>query len=92
METPHDDPHGADDLGAQHPADQADHPETGGRTTLALISDARRALAEAATLPDIRRVMETASVAADAGRRAAKLATILDGRDRLVAQLQAVMP
>jgi hypothetical protein len=42
--------------------------------TLALISEARRALTEARTLPDIRRVMEAAQVAADAGRRAAKLA------------------
>jgi len=46
-------------------------PETGGPTTLAVISDARRALAEAATLPDIRKVIEAASVAAGAGRRAA---------------------
>jgi hypothetical protein len=51
-------------------ADQA----AGTRTTLALISDARHALAEAVTLPDIRKVMEAAAVAADAGRRAAKLA------------------
>lgn len=42
--------------------------------TLALISDARRALAEAQTLPDIRRVMEAAKVATDAMRRQAKLA------------------
>jgi hypothetical protein len=41
---------------------------------LPLISDARHALAEAVTLPDIRKVMEAAAVAADAGRRAAKLA------------------
>jgi hypothetical protein len=46
----------------------------GGPTTLALISDARPALAAALTLPDIRKVMEAASVAANAGRRAAKLA------------------
>jgi hypothetical protein len=42
--------------------------------TLSLISQARRSLAEARTLPDIRRVMEAASVAADAAARAAKLA------------------
>lgn len=42
--------------------------------TLALISQARRNLAEAQTLPDIRRVMETASLAADAAERAARLA------------------
>jgi hypothetical protein len=42
--------------------------------TLGLISQARRSLAEARTLPDIRRVMEMASVAVDAAQRAAKLA------------------
>jgi hypothetical protein len=42
--------------------------------TLALISEARRHLAEAHTLPDIRRVMEAATVVADAAQRAAKLA------------------
>jgi hypothetical protein len=50
--------HDADDVGARHSAERADHPtdlEPGAQTTLALISDARRALAEAATLPDIRR-------------------------------------
>jgi hypothetical protein len=77
VEIPHDSPHDADDLGTQHPADQADHPETGGRTTLALISEARRALAEASTLSDIRKVMKAASVAADRS---------LDGRRRLVAR------
>jgi hypothetical protein len=43
-------------------------------STADLITNARHALAEAKTLPDIRRVIEAASVAADAGRRAAKLA------------------
>lgn len=42
-------------------------------STTQLISNARRALAEARTLPDFRKVMEAASVAADAGKRAAKL-------------------
>lgn len=81
MEIPHDDTHDADDLGAQHSAELADHPAHGGRTTLALISDTRGALAEAATLPDIRRVMEAASVAADG---------ILDGRVALVAPRRAM--
>jgi hypothetical protein len=44
------------------------------RATLSLIAQARQSLAEARTLPDIRRVMEVASVAADAGQRAARLA------------------
>jgi hypothetical protein len=44
-----------------------------GLATLELISQARQSLAEARTLPDIRRVMEAASVAADAAERAAKL-------------------
>ncbi len=48
--------------------------EAGGRSTLALISEAWHALAEARTLPDIHKVMAAASVAADAGRWAAKLA------------------
>ena len=78
METSHDDTHDAAEVGGQYHAERVDHPDSGGRTTLALISDARRALAEAATLPDIRRVMEAASVAADAGRRAAKLARARD--------------
>lgn len=42
-------------------------------TTLQLVSDARRALVEARTLPDFRKVMEAAAVAADAAKRAAKL-------------------
>lgn len=42
-------------------------------TTLALITDARRALVEARSLNDFRKVMEVASVAADAARRASKL-------------------
>lgn len=42
-------------------------------STIQLISNARRALAEAKTLPDFRRVMEAATVAADAAGRAAKL-------------------
>jgi hypothetical protein len=51
------------------------HPdEHEARATLDLISQARRSLNEARTLPDIRRVMEAASVAADAAQRAAKLA------------------
>jgi hypothetical protein len=66
--------YGADNAGAHDPTDHAAGPAPGARTTLALISDARHALAEARTLPDIRRVTEAASVAADAGRRAAKLA------------------
>lgn len=49
-------------------------PDADVKTTAALIATARRSLAEARTLPDIRRVMEAASVAEDAGRRAAKLA------------------
>src|SRR5262245_59806536 len=44
-----------------------------GLATLELISQARQALAEARTLPDIRRVMEAASVATDAAQRAARL-------------------
>lgn len=48
--------------------------DTASPTTLALVSSARAALAEARTLPDIRRVMEAATVAADAQRRAARLA------------------
>lgn len=42
-------------------------------TTVQLISNARRALAEARTLPDFRRVEQAAKVAADAAKRAAKL-------------------
>jgi hypothetical protein len=42
--------------------------------TVDLITAARRSLAEARTLPDIRSVMEMASAAAEAGRRAARLA------------------
>ena len=42
--------------------------------SIALIERARRALAEARTLPDIRRVMEAARTAADHARRLAKLA------------------
>ncbi len=42
-------------------------------STVQLISNARRALAEARTLPDFRHVMEAATVAADAAKRAAKL-------------------
>lgn len=42
-------------------------------TTVQLISNARRALAEAKTLPDFRKVMEVATVAADAAGRAARL-------------------
>ncbi|HEY7202086.1 MAG TPA: hypothetical protein VIC57_17835 [Candidatus Dormibacteraeota bacterium] len=48
--------------------------EAAATATVDLIAAARRALAEARSLPDIRSVMEMASVAADAGRRAAKLA------------------
>ncbi len=48
-------------------------PSDAGLATLELISQARQSLAEAWTLPDIRRVMEAASVAADAAERAAKL-------------------
>ncbi len=44
------------------------------RATLDLISRARHSLAEARGLPDIRMVMEAASVAKDAAQRAAKLA------------------
>jgi hypothetical protein len=44
-----------------------------GLATLELISQARQALAEARTLPDIRRVIEAASVAKDASQRAARL-------------------
>src|SRR5215472_3209828 len=69
-----DDTYDAGEVGPRHPVNGAGDRDAGGRTTLALISDARHALAEARTLPDIRRVMEAASVAADAGRRAAKLA------------------
>jgi hypothetical protein len=78
MQVPHDPTHHSDNLGLQHPAEQADNPAPGARTTLALISDARAALAEARTLPDIRKVMEAAAIAADAGRRAAKLAKAHD--------------
>ncbi len=42
--------------------------------TLSLISRARRSLAEARSLPDIHRVIEAASVLADAAQRAARLA------------------
>src|SRR5215472_10155651 len=42
-------------------------------TTVQLISNARRALVEARTLPDFRKVMEVAKVATDAAHRAAKL-------------------
>jgi len=42
--------------------------------TLRLISQARRSLAEARALPDIRRVIEVASVAVDAAQRVARLA------------------
>ena len=42
-------------------------------TTLQLVSNARRALAEARTLPDFRYVMEAATVATDAAKRAARL-------------------
>src|SRR5262249_47806855 len=42
--------------------------------TMALIAAARSRLAEAQTLPDIRRVIEAAGVAVDAAQRAAKLA------------------
>ena len=42
-------------------------------TTLQLVSNARRALAEARALPDFQRVMEAATVAADAAHRVAKL-------------------
>jgi hypothetical protein len=73
VEIPHDETYDAGDVGSRHPVEQAND-VADGRSTLALISDARQALAEARTLPDIRRVMEAASVAADAGRRAAKLA------------------
>jgi hypothetical protein len=45
-----------------------------GAATLSLIAEARRHLVEAQTLPDVRRVMEAASVAVDAAQRAAKLA------------------
>ena len=68
-----DDTYDAGEAGPRHPVEHVNG-SPGGRSTLALISDARQALAEARTLPDIRRVMEAASVAADAGRRAAKLA------------------
>ena len=44
-----------------------------GLATLELISQARQARAGARTLPDIRRVMEAASVAQDAAQRAARL-------------------
>src|SRR5215472_8733690 len=74
MGIPRDDTHDAGEVGPRHPVNGAGDRDAGGRSTLALISDARQALAEARTLPDIRRVMEAASVAADAGRRAAKLA------------------
>jgi hypothetical protein len=78
---PHDPTHDPEEGRARHraePPDRRPDLETGDRSTLALISAARRALAEAATLPDIRRVMEAAAVAADAGRRAAKLAKAHD--------------
>jgi hypothetical protein len=45
-----------------------------GLATLSLIADARRSLAEARTLPDVRPVMEAASVAVDAAQRATRLA------------------
>jgi len=57
MAIPHDETYNAADVGHQHSAGR----EAGGRTTLALISGARQALAEARNLPDIRRVMEAAS-------------------------------
>jgi hypothetical protein len=44
------------------------------RDTLTLIARARQNLAEARTLPDIRHIIEVASVATDAAKRAAKLA------------------
>lgn len=50
------------------PGEQAPTP------TLELISRARQSLVEARTLPDIRRVIESATVAADAAQRAAKVA------------------
>lgn len=80
MAIPHDVTYAADHE-PRHPAEPPDYltdRETDTPSTLALISDARHALAEARTLPDIRRVMEAASVAADAGRRAAKLAKAHD--------------
>ncbi len=49
-----------------------EHADT--NATLSLISSARRSLAEARSLPDIRRVIEAASVLANAAQRAAKLA------------------
>lgn len=48
--------------------------ESDAKATVQLIEAAHRSLVEAQTLPDIRRVMEAASVAADAAQRAAKLA------------------
>jgi hypothetical protein len=54
--------------------------------TLDLIATARRSLAEAQTLPDIRRVIEAATVAADAGKRAARLA---EAERRAAAVVQA---
>lgn len=42
-------------------------------TTVQLVGNARRALAEARTLTDFRQVMEVATVATDAAQRAAKL-------------------
>jgi hypothetical protein len=42
--------------------------------TLSLISQARRSLADALALPDVRRVIEATSVLVDAAQRAAKLA------------------
>jgi len=92
VETSHDDTHGADDVGAQPPARRVDRPETGGRSTLALISDARHALAEARTLPDIRKVMEAAAVASDAGRRAATLVRIVHGRSPLTGRRGGATP
>jgi len=92
VETSHDDTHDAAEVGGQYPAERVDRPETGSRTTLALISDARRALTEAATLSDIRKVIEAASVAADAGRCAAKLATIPAGRGRWLGRARGETP
>jgi hypothetical protein len=67
---PHKEVEGVDERMIPLPAE----PAADVKATLALIAAARRSLAEARTLPDIRRVMEAASVAEDAGRRAAKLA------------------
>jgi hypothetical protein len=51
-----------------------DDPDGDIGATLGLIARARRSLAEARTLPDIRRVMEIASVTVDAAQRGARLA------------------